>query len=65
MSNCSIRNWPTSHIRTIKSRMTGWAGLVMRNIHSISDRNYEGKRHLEYIESDRKIILKWILNKQI
>jgi hypothetical protein len=65
MANCSIRNQPTIHIRMLKSRMMRRAGLVMRNIYSISDRKYEGKRPLEYIETDRKIILKWILKKQI
>jgi hypothetical protein len=65
MSNCSIIHQPTIHIRMIKSRMMRRAGLLMRNICSISDGKYEGKRSLEYIESDMKIILKWILKKDI
>jgi hypothetical protein len=34
----------------IKSRMMRRAGLVMKNIYSISERKYEGKRSLEYID---------------
>jgi hypothetical protein len=59
---------PSYIIRVIKSRGMRWAGHVahmeeMRNVCSILVGNSEGKRPLENLGVDRRLILEWIIRK--
>jgi hypothetical protein len=68
LHNEELRNLHSSSniIRMITSRKMRWAGHVahvggVRNSYIILVGNLKGRNHLEGLDVDRKIILKWIL----